>query len=107
MPPTTRPTTISRPMTIFTRHLPTSSLRINYIGTHAHRRSAQLGQHEHGPAGCSKRPSSKAARGNARGIPLGYVEGLNDARTLLAEFFSSLLVLVSIGEGSTTVNVSQ
>ena len=38
---------------------------------------------------------------------MGYVEGLNDARTLLAEFFSSLLVLVSIGEGSTTVNVSQ
>jgi Zn ribbon nucleic-acid-binding protein len=43
----------------------------------------------------------------ARGIPLGYVEGLNDAKTLLAEFFSSLLVLVSIGEGSITVNVSQ
>ena len=27
-----------------------------------------------------------------RGVPLGYVEGLNDARTLLADFFSSLLV---------------
>jgi hypothetical protein len=27
----------------------------------------------------------------ARGVPLGYVEGLNDARTLLADFFSSLL----------------
>ena len=28
----------------------------------------------------------------ARGVPSGYVEGLNDARTLLADFFSSLLV---------------
>ena len=27
----------------------------------------------------------------ARGVPLGYVEDLNDARTLLADFFSSLL----------------
>ena len=43
----------------------------------------------------------------ARGEPPGYVEGLNDARTLLADFFGSLLVLVSIGEGSTMVNVSR
>ena len=28
-----------------------------------------------------------------RGVPSGYVEGLNEARTLLAEFFSILLVL--------------
>ncbi len=27
----------------------------------------------------------------ARGVPLGYVEGLNDVRTLLAGFFSILL----------------
>jgi len=27
-----------------------------------------------------------------RGVPSGYVEGLNDARTLLADFFSILLV---------------
>jgi hypothetical protein len=27
----------------------------------------------------------------ARGVPLWYVEGLNDARTLLADFFSILL----------------
>ena len=26
-----------------------------------------------------------------RGVPLGYVEGLNDARTMLADFFSILL----------------
>jgi hypothetical protein len=27
----------------------------------------------------------------ARGVPSGYVEGLNDARTPLADFFSILL----------------
>ena len=27
----------------------------------------------------------------ARGVPLGYVEGLNDARTMLAVFFNALL----------------
>ena len=27
----------------------------------------------------------------ARGVPLGYVEGLNDARTTLTDFFSILL----------------
>ena len=30
-------------------------------------------------------------RVKAQGVPLGYVEGLNDARTLLADFFSILL----------------
>jgi hypothetical protein len=29
---------------------------------------------------------------------LGYIEGLNDARTPLADFFSLLLVLVEEGE---------
>jgi hypothetical protein len=29
---------------------------------------------------------------------LGYVEGLNDVRTMLADFFSLLLVLVEEGE---------
>jgi hypothetical protein len=33
----------------------------------------------------------------ARGVPSGYVEGLNDARTPLADFFSILLE-----EGTTT-----
>jgi hypothetical protein len=37
-------------------------------------------------AGWSKWPSSKAAA-----YPLGYVEGLNDARTTLADVFSILL----------------
>ncbi len=35
------------------------------------------------PAGCSKGPFSKAAASEEpRACPLGYVEGLNDARTL-------------------------
>src|SRR6185295_16005118 len=43
------------------------------------------------PAGCSKWPSSKAAASeDRRRYPLGYVEDLNDARTMLADFFSSL-----------------
>ena len=75
------------------------SLRKNYVGTHAHRRSAQLAQHEHGPAGCSKRPSSKAAASEGPRRTLGYVEGLNDARTLLADFFSSLLAAVLYVQG--------
>jgi hypothetical protein len=43
-------------------------------------------------AGCSKRPSSKAAASEEpEAYPLGYVEDLNEVRTLLAGFFSILL----------------
>ena len=43
-------------------------------------------------AGCSKRPFSKAAASEGpEAYPQGYVEGLNDARTMLADFFSVLL----------------
>ena len=43
-------------------------------------------------AGCSKGSSSKAAASEGpKAYPLGYVEGLNDARTMLADFFSILL----------------
>ena len=38
--------------------------------------------------GCPARPQ----RVKARGVPSWYVEGLNDARTLLADFFSVLLI---------------
>src|SRR5467141_3338246 len=56
--------------------------------------SAHVAQQENAPAGCSKRPSSKAATSEGpEAYPLGYVEGLNDARTKLADFFSSLLEL--------------
>src|SRR5467141_4145939 len=43
------------------------------------------------PAGCSKRPSSKAAASEEARRTLRYVEPLSDARTLLAGFFSILL----------------
>jgi hypothetical protein len=34
---------------------------------------------------------ARPQRVKARGVPLGYVEGLNDARTKLADFCSILL----------------
>jgi hypothetical protein len=34
--------------------------------------------------------SARPQRVKARGVPLRYVEGLNDARTTLADFFSIL-----------------
>jgi hypothetical protein len=44
------------------------------------------------PTGCSKRPSRKAAASeDPEAYPLGYVEDLSDARTMLTGFFSSLL----------------
>jgi hypothetical protein len=43
------------------------------------------------PAGCSKESSSKtAASEGPETYPLGYVEGLNDARTTLADSFNIL-----------------
>ena len=71
-----------------------------------------MGQQENTPVGCSKRPDFSPAqpwRAKARLVlgkaaasegveayPLGYAEGLNDARTLLADFMSSPLVLEPI-----------
>ena len=53
------------------------------------------------PTGCSKRLFSKAAASeDPEAYPLGYVEDLNDARTLLADFFSIMLV-ARIGDGYT------
>ena len=43
-------------------------------------------------AGCSKRPSSKAAgESKPEAYPLGYVEDFDESRTPLAAFFSILL----------------
>ena len=43
-------------------------------------------------AGCSKRPSSKAAgESKPEAYPLGYVEDFDEPRTKLADFFSILL----------------
>ena len=44
--------------------------------------------------GCSKGRSDP----RAEAYPQGYVEGLNDARTKLADFFNSLLVQLT-GDG--------
>jgi len=48
-------------------------------------------QQESNPAGCSKRPSSKAAASEEARRTLRYVEPLSEARTMLAGFFSILL----------------
>jgi hypothetical protein len=42
-------------------------------------------------AGCSKRPSGKAAASEEARCTLRYVEPLSDARTLLADFFNTLI----------------
>jgi hypothetical protein len=44
---------------------------------------------------------ARPQREKARGVPLGYVEGLNDARTKLADFFSILLCLKMFAQGQT------
>jgi hypothetical protein len=50
-----------------------------------------------GPAGCSKRPSSKAAgESKPEAYPQGYVEDFDESRTTLAGFFSILLSLVAL-----------
>ena len=48
---------------------------------------------QHPCAGCSKRPSSKAAASEEGRRTVRYVEPLSDARTPLADFFSILLVV--------------
>ena len=47
-------------------------------------------------SGCSKRPSGKAAASEEARRTLQYVEPLSDARTMLAVFFSSLLLARSL-----------
>jgi len=42
-------------------------------------------------AGCSKRPSGKAAASEEARRTLRYVEPLSDARTPLADFFNTLI----------------
>ena len=52
------------------------------------RTDGTVGKHQ---AGCSKRPSSKAAASEEARRTLRYVEPLSEARTKLADFFSILL----------------
>ena len=42
------------------------------------------------PRAVQKGRPARPQRGKRRVVPLGYVEGLNDARTTLAGFFNSL-----------------
>jgi hypothetical protein len=73
-------------------------MRENYVGTLELRWSARVVQQENTPAGCSKRPPSKAAASEGpRRTLTGYVEGLNDAKTLLADCLSILLGLPRSG----------
>jgi hypothetical protein len=52
-----------------------------------------VAQQKYTLAGCSKRPSSKAAADESTGgVASGYVEDAFEARTKLADFFSSLLL---------------
>ncbi len=54
--------------------------------------SAHLELEDNTPAGCSKRPSSKAAgEWKPEAYPQGYVEDFDEPRTKLADFFSTLL----------------
>ncbi|MEK7760113.1 MAG: tetratricopeptide repeat protein [Nitrospirota bacterium] len=46
------------------------------------------------PQAAQKGRPARPQRAKARGVLLGYVEGLNNARTTLADFFSSLLVVI-------------
>jgi hypothetical protein len=56
-------------------------------------------------AGCSKRPSSKAAASEEARRTLRYVEPLSDARTMLAGFFSILLKVSRLDHILDTVDV--
>ena len=68
-----------------------SRLRKNHFGTEGLRCLTRFGQEETTLAGCSKRPSSKAAASEGARRTLRYVEPLSAARTPLADFFSILL----------------
>ena len=58
----------------------------NFYGPHGwHNRSTF-------PKDVQEDRSGRPQRVKARGVPLWYVEGLNDARTKLADFFNSLLI---------------
>ena len=58
-----------------------------------------MAQWENAFADAQKDRPARPQRVKARGVPLGYVEGLNDARTKLADFFSILLDLKMFAQG--------
>ena len=68
-----------------------SRLRKNSVYTLKSKQNLANGADNKIIAGCSKRPSSKAAVSEEARRTLRYVEPLSDARTPLADFFSILL----------------
>jgi hypothetical protein len=66
-------------------------LQENYFVTEKLEDLHALGKKRIPPQGAQKVRPARPQRVRGRGVPSGYVEGLNDARTLLAGFFSILL----------------
>ena len=66
-------------------------LRENYFGTEELEDLHVLGKKRIPPQDAQKVRPARPQRVKGRGVPSGYVEGLNDARTKLAGFFSILL----------------
>ena len=88
-PPTSTPTWVQAPIGGLTGAPsgglgPTGSSRTKASGLGCHNRSTL-------PQDAQKGRPARPQRVKGRGVPSGYVEGLNDARTLLADFFSILL----------------
>ena len=57
----------------------------------------EWGKRTTSPQDAQKGRSARPQRVKAEAYPLGYVEGLNDARTKLADFFSILPVTRRVG----------
>ena len=69
-----------------------NSLPMHYFGADGNFDCPAVAQQENAPAGCSKRPFSKAAgESKPEAYPQGYVEDFGEPRTKLAGFFSILL----------------
>src|SRR4051812_16241310 len=72
----------------------TSSSRIQESDAiHQEIHGVEFLEQQDGPQAAQKFRPARPQRVKARGVPLRYVEGLNDARTKLAEFLSSLLLI--------------
>jgi hypothetical protein len=66
-------------------------LQENYTGTEEREDLHALDKKRIPPQDARKVRPARPQRVKGRGVPSGYVEGLNNARTLLAGFFSLLL----------------
>ena len=69
---------------------------------------ARIAQQENSLAGCSKRPSSKAAgESEPEAYPQGYVEDCDEPRTTLVDFFSILLGRGLPGSERTAIKMNE